>query len=152
MPVIRPPRSIAIWAMILATGVWPLRAQEKPPEFPPGSDLTKLSLEELANVEVVYAASKHTQKTSEAPSSVSIVTAAESGCTATGRWPTSFRASAASMSRATGTTRTSAFAASAAPATTTRGSSSSWTDASTLNCVANQTVAKGPSPRLVHLL
>jgi outer membrane receptor protein involved in Fe transport len=42
-----------------------------------GSDLTRLSLEELMNVEVVYAASKHIQKTSEAPSSVSIVTVAE---------------------------------------------------------------------------
>ncbi|HEX5854108.1 MAG TPA: Plug domain-containing protein, partial [Thermoanaerobaculia bacterium] len=63
--------------MIFAIWVWPLRAQEKPPEVPPASDLTRLSLEELMNVEVVYAASKVTQKTSEAPSSVSIVTAAE---------------------------------------------------------------------------
>ena len=65
MPVIRPARPIAVWVAILAAGVWPLRAQEKPPEFPPGSDLTRLSLEELMNVEVVYAASKHIQKTSE---------------------------------------------------------------------------------------
>lgn len=77
MLAIRPPRPIAIWAVILAAGVWPLGAQDRPPGTPPSSDLTRLSLEELMNVEVVYAASKHIQKTSEAPSSVSIVTAAE---------------------------------------------------------------------------
>jgi outer membrane receptor for ferrienterochelin and colicins len=57
--------------------MWPLRAQENPREIPPASDLTKLSLEELMNVEVVSTASKYLQKTTEAPSSVSIVTGAE---------------------------------------------------------------------------
>lgn len=38
------------------------------------SDLTELSLEELMEVEVVYAASKYEQKVSQAPSAVTIVT------------------------------------------------------------------------------
>ena len=41
------------------------------------SDLTKLSLEDLMKVEVVYAASKHEQKLGEAPASVSIITGDE---------------------------------------------------------------------------
>jgi outer membrane receptor for ferrienterochelin and colicin len=42
-------------------------------------DLTRLSLEELMGIEVdtVYGASKFEQKTTEAPSSVSIVTASD---------------------------------------------------------------------------
>jgi outer membrane receptor protein involved in Fe transport len=40
----------------------------------PKTDLTELSIEELANVEVVVAASKHEQKTSQAPASVTIIT------------------------------------------------------------------------------
>jgi iron complex outermembrane receptor protein len=40
-------------------------------------DLTELSLEELMDIEVIYAASKHEQKLSEAPSSVTIVTGDE---------------------------------------------------------------------------
>jgi outer membrane receptor for ferrienterochelin and colicins len=43
----------------------------------PPADLRELSLEQLMDVEVVYAASKFEQKTREAPSSVSIVTAEE---------------------------------------------------------------------------
>jgi iron complex outermembrane receptor protein len=50
------------------------RAQELR-EDPP--DLTGLSLEELANVDIVYAAAKHEQSGREAASSVTIVTAAE---------------------------------------------------------------------------
>src|SRR5512142_1059487 len=43
------------------------------------ADLKQLSLEELMNIEVqtIYSASKHEQKVTEAPSSVSIVTSAE---------------------------------------------------------------------------
>lgn len=39
------------------------------------SDITELSIEELMKIEVVYAASKFEQKVTEAPSSVSIITA-----------------------------------------------------------------------------
>ncbi|OGS91455.1 MAG: hypothetical protein A2Z95_09195 [Gallionellales bacterium GWA2_60_18] len=44
----------------------------------PAADLTRLSLEELLSVEV-YSASKFVQKTTEAPSSVTIITAADIG-------------------------------------------------------------------------
>ena len=40
-------------------------------------DLTQLPLEQLMAIDVVYGASKHDQKTTEAPSSVSVVTAAD---------------------------------------------------------------------------
>jgi outer membrane receptor for ferrienterochelin and colicins len=49
-------------------------AQDAPKNAP--DDLSQLSLEQLANVEV-YSASKHLQKISEAPSAVTIVTADE---------------------------------------------------------------------------
>lgn len=52
-------------------------AETAPPEGAAAADLTDLSLEELMEIEVepVYGASKHLQKASEAPASVSVVTA-----------------------------------------------------------------------------
>ena len=53
-------------------------------------DLKNLSIEQLMEIEIdtVYAASKYEQKITEAPSSVSIVTAAEIRNSDTGPWPT----------------------------------------------------------------
>jgi TonB-dependent Receptor Plug Domain len=67
------------WGSLLAIsliGCWPAAGAEPAAETG-GRDLTELSLEELGTLKVstVYGASKHEQKTSEAPSSVSIVTA-----------------------------------------------------------------------------
>ncbi len=64
--------SIVMVVMLVSTGL-SAPGQEKPP------DLTQMSLDELMNVEVdsVYGASKFLQKVTEAPSSVSIVTADE---------------------------------------------------------------------------
>lgn len=56
---------ILAWVLSCSFGI---RAQE------PTRDLTRLSLEELMNVEV-YTASKHVQKVEDAPSSVTIITA-----------------------------------------------------------------------------
>lgn len=58
-------------ALILAL---PMPASAEEPAAP--ANLTKLSIEQLLNVEV-YSASKFVQKTTEAPASVSIVTAAD---------------------------------------------------------------------------
>jgi hypothetical protein len=64
----------ALWAGLLS-GCWPAAGAESAAETG-GRDLTEMSLEELGTLKVstVYGASKHEQKTSEAPSSVSIVT------------------------------------------------------------------------------
>lgn len=51
-------------------------AQERDPKNP-GADLSTLDLEQLLQVEIVYAASKREQKLREAPSAVSVVTAEE---------------------------------------------------------------------------
>jgi outer membrane receptor for ferrienterochelin and colicins len=65
----------ALWfGLVLALAAW--CAAEDPPR-PAADDLSKLSLEELMNVEVVYGPSRYAQKASEAPSSVTIVTAAD---------------------------------------------------------------------------
>jgi outer membrane receptor for ferrienterochelin and colicins len=60
--------------LLLATLALPVRAGE--PAAPPG-DLTKLSLEELMSIEIpqVYSASRFEQKVTDAPASVTIVTA-----------------------------------------------------------------------------
>jgi outer membrane receptor for ferrienterochelin and colicins len=63
----------AVFSTVFATAAW---AAEGERSSAPSSDLTQLSLEELMNVEV-YGASKFQQKLSEAPSSVSVVTADE---------------------------------------------------------------------------
>jgi outer membrane receptor for ferrienterochelin and colicins len=61
---------VIAWLTIFFLFVLPAAAQEKT------KDLTQLSLEDLMNVEV-YSASKHMQRTSDAPSSVTVVTADE---------------------------------------------------------------------------
>ena len=62
------------FGLVLALAAW--CAADEPPR-PAAADLSKLSLEELMNVEVVYGPSRYAQKASEAPSSVTIVTAAD---------------------------------------------------------------------------
>lgn len=52
-------------------------AQERDPSRKPAPDLSTLDLEQLLQVEIVYAASKREQKLREAPSAVSVVTADE---------------------------------------------------------------------------
>jgi iron complex outermembrane receptor protein len=62
--------SVIAWLILFLPFALPAVAQEKP------KDMTELSLEDLMNVEV-YSASKHTQSASDAPSSVTVVTAGE---------------------------------------------------------------------------
>jgi outer membrane receptor for ferrienterochelin and colicins len=72
-----PLRSWPLWGALIA-GVW--HAMGADPATPVSApDLAAMSLEELATVQVasVYGASKHEQKVTEAPSTVSIVTADE---------------------------------------------------------------------------
>jgi len=61
---------IIAWLIIFLPFALPAAAQEKT------NDISELSLEDLMNVEV-YSASKHMQKASDAPSSVTVVTADE---------------------------------------------------------------------------
>jgi iron complex outermembrane receptor protein len=72
------PRSISpVLAMGIALGMAPpmdAAAESSPPDGQ--TDLTRLSIEELLSVEV-YSASKFTQKTTEAPSAVTVITAAD---------------------------------------------------------------------------
>ena len=56
--------------MVMLCGAWSLAADDK-------RDLTQLSLEQLMDVEVVYAASKQEQNPRYAPSSITIVSAAD---------------------------------------------------------------------------
>lgn len=60
-------------AFLLASPCW---AQDPPKLDKPKVSLSEMSLEELAQVQVqtVYAASKHEQKTSDAPSTITIIT------------------------------------------------------------------------------
>jgi iron complex outermembrane receptor protein len=62
-------------AAVLVLSLAPVAAQEQPPAERP-ADLSALSLEELSKVRIdsVYAASRHSQKVTEAPSSITIVT------------------------------------------------------------------------------
>ncbi len=62
--------ALILAAALLATG--DTRAQQQP-----GGDLTQLPLEQLMHIDVVNGASRHDQKVTEAPSSVSIITASE---------------------------------------------------------------------------
>ena len=66
----------ASWLALLFITPW-VGAVENPGKLP--DDLTTLSIEDLMKIEIpsVYGASKHEQKVTEAPSSVSIVTAEE---------------------------------------------------------------------------
>ncbi len=68
-------RSVALGACLLVAGFpttgW---AQGTTPSNQSQEPLKKLSIEDLAKVEVVYGASKHEQRLAEAPSSVTIVT------------------------------------------------------------------------------
>lgn len=66
----RPDVLAAVVSVVLGLAVTPLAAATPP------ADLTQLSIEELLSLEV-YSASKFVQKTAEAPSSVSIITAAD---------------------------------------------------------------------------
>jgi iron complex outermembrane receptor protein len=65
------PAPLALAAALLFGMALPMQAAADTPE-----DLTGLSIEELLSIEV-YSASKFTQKTTEAPATVSIVTAAD---------------------------------------------------------------------------
>src|SRR5262245_44876407 len=69
--------ALVVWsiAFLILVGGSPVAAQNPQPS----PDLTDTSLEELRKIEVksVYSASKYTQKVTEAPASVSIVTADE---------------------------------------------------------------------------
>jgi outer membrane receptor for ferrienterochelin and colicins len=71
----------AILLLLLSLGLPPLeaRGQGTAEPKPPQKDLSQLSLEELMNikVDVVYGASKFQQKVTEAPASVTIITADE---------------------------------------------------------------------------
>jgi len=58
---------------LLALAVWNLCAGAAAAQDLPG-DLTQLPLEQLMSIDVVYGASKHQQKVTEAPSFVSVVT------------------------------------------------------------------------------
>jgi outer membrane receptor protein involved in Fe transport len=62
--------SVIAWLIMFLPFALPAAAQERT------KDITDLSLEDLMNVEV-YSASKHTQSASDAPSSVTVVTADE---------------------------------------------------------------------------
>src|SRR5256712_13433556 len=57
---------------LLALAVWSLGASRAWAQQLP-TDLTQLPLEELMSIDVVYGASKHDQKVTEAPSFVSVV-------------------------------------------------------------------------------
>ena len=74
-------RSTAYSAIVLAASLLGLACTVRAVQesAAPAQDLLDLSLEELVKVEIpeVYGASKRTQKTTEAPSSVSVVTARE---------------------------------------------------------------------------
>lgn len=63
-------------AAMLVVSLTPVAAQEQPPGERP-ADLSALSLEELSRLRIdsVYAASQHSQKVTDAPSSITIVTA-----------------------------------------------------------------------------
>jgi outer membrane receptor for ferrienterochelin and colicins len=64
-----------VLAITLSVGL--LSAQQPDPPRKPAPDLATLDLEQLMQIEVVYAASKREQKLREAPSAVTVVTAAE---------------------------------------------------------------------------
>ncbi len=73
-------RTLLVWSLCAvvaasAARAAPAGAQAPPPQSPP--DFTTLSLEQLMNIEIVYGASRYEQKTSDAPASVSIITAEE---------------------------------------------------------------------------
>src|ERR1044071_2729527 len=73
------PMTCSVSFLLLCFAVGAAAEQEATTPTPPKRDLTELSLEALGNIDVptVYAASKVEQKTTEAPSSVTIVTADE---------------------------------------------------------------------------
>jgi iron complex outermembrane receptor protein len=71
-------RSLATWCLcvlIAGTAAVAAPAGERPPPAHAPPDLSSLSIEELMDIEIVYSASKYRQKASDAPASVSIVTA-----------------------------------------------------------------------------
>lgn len=71
----------AVLLLLLALGAWPREAggQETAESRPVHKDLSQLSIEELMSIKVdtVYGASKFQQKVTEAPSSITIITADE---------------------------------------------------------------------------
>jgi len=68
-------RAFGLWAAIVVLTVLPVASQDAIPAVTP-QDIGEASLEELANIQV-YGASKRLQSTSDAPSSVTVVTADE---------------------------------------------------------------------------
>ncbi|MBI4738504.1 TonB-dependent receptor, partial [Candidatus Woesearchaeota archaeon] len=68
--------SAAYTALAVIISIFIIVSLSAPEALAAPAELTELSIEELLNVEV-YSASKFVQKTTEAPASVSIVTAAE---------------------------------------------------------------------------
>ncbi len=67
----------AMLTVALSGAIGTASAQERDPSRKPEPDLSTLDLEQLLQVEIVYAASKREQKLREAPSAVSVVTAEE---------------------------------------------------------------------------
>jgi iron complex outermembrane receptor protein len=75
--IVREPVRRGIWFIALATLLAAATSAQEPP--PSAADLAEKSLEDLLSVQVdsVFAASRHEQKVTEAPASVTIVTADE---------------------------------------------------------------------------
>jgi outer membrane receptor for ferrienterochelin and colicins len=71
------PRALALWAAAVVVFACAVLAPAAGADEPVPADLTELSLEELMDVDVVVAASRHEQDPRIAPSSVSIITAEE---------------------------------------------------------------------------
>lgn len=67
---------LPIGAILVIGLLSPAAAQESQPDAEPPAELSALSLEELSRLRIdsVYAASRHSQKVTEAPSSITIVT------------------------------------------------------------------------------
>ena len=124
------------------------QAPEPEPEQKPATELSQLTLQELTELKIdsVYGASRYTQKVTEAPSSVTIVTREEIRKYGHRRSPTFCAACADSTSPTIGTIAISAFVVFPGLATTTPASSCSSmvTDSTTTSLAAR---SSGPSSR-----
>ena len=65
---------LAVFLLFIFQAI-PVFPSDLPPEIKTGKDLTDLSLEELADVDVVVAASRYKQRTNHAPTGITIITA-----------------------------------------------------------------------------